>query len=170
MRTATFQFPESRGSVNGSSLNCLSCRNPYQAPHSLNCLPPFLSIPFPKIGSDSPCSHGLVKISGVFPVIATFSAHLEGTKTLRSFESNPEARTNELGKLNRDIGEKLTENWPRMEKAENRPKVARRQAKHRISPFRMSCLFLRSYELTAARGAEQEGRNPAQGSRGFGAP
>ena len=24
-----------------SSLNCLSCRNPYQAPRSLNCLPPF---------------------------------------------------------------------------------------------------------------------------------
>ena len=24
-----------------SSLNCLSCRNPYQAPDSLNCLPPF---------------------------------------------------------------------------------------------------------------------------------
>ena len=24
-----------------SSLNCLSCRNPYQTPHSLNCLPPF---------------------------------------------------------------------------------------------------------------------------------
>ena len=24
-----------------SSLDCLSCRNPYQTPHSLNCLPPF---------------------------------------------------------------------------------------------------------------------------------
>ena len=29
---------------------------------------------------------------------------------------------------------------------------------------------LRSFESIAARGAEQEGRNPAQGSRGFGAP
>ena len=28
-----------------SSLNCLSCRNPYQTPHSLNCLPPFHSKP-----------------------------------------------------------------------------------------------------------------------------
>ena len=38
-----------------SSLNCLSCRNPYQTTHSLNCLPPFhwkvlRCIPFPKIG------------------------------------------------------------------------------------------------------------------------
>ena len=24
-----------------SSLNCLSCRNPHQTPHTLNCLPPF---------------------------------------------------------------------------------------------------------------------------------
>ena len=42
MRTATFQFSESGGSVNGPNLlNCLSCRNPYQTPHSLNCLPSF---------------------------------------------------------------------------------------------------------------------------------
>ena len=43
MRTATFQFSESGGSLNGrsSSLNCLSCRNPYQTLHSLNCRPPF---------------------------------------------------------------------------------------------------------------------------------
>ena len=47
-----------------SSLNCLSCKNPYQTPDSLNCLPPFcLKTPFftetcfvasppQKIGSD----------------------------------------------------------------------------------------------------------------------
>ena len=30
--------------VRTSSLNCLSCRNPYHAPHSLNCLPPLFSL------------------------------------------------------------------------------------------------------------------------------
>ena len=46
-----------------SSLNCLSCRNPYQTPDSLNCLPLFTEnpffhwkvlrrIPFPKISSE----------------------------------------------------------------------------------------------------------------------
>ena len=28
-------------SARASSPNCLSCRNPYQTPHSLNCLPPY---------------------------------------------------------------------------------------------------------------------------------
>ena len=37
------QFSESGGSLNGltSSLNCLSCRIPYQSLHSLNALPSF---------------------------------------------------------------------------------------------------------------------------------
>ena len=43
MRTATFQFqsPAVQWMARASSLNCLSCRNPYQTPDSLNCLPPF---------------------------------------------------------------------------------------------------------------------------------
>ena len=43
MRTATFQFqsPAVHWMDRTSSLNCLSCRNPYQAPHSLNASPLF---------------------------------------------------------------------------------------------------------------------------------
>ena len=37
----TFQSPAVHWMARTSSLNCLSCRNPYQTPHSLNCLPPF---------------------------------------------------------------------------------------------------------------------------------
>ena len=37
----TFQSPAVHWIARTSSLNCLSCRNPYQTPHSLNCLPPF---------------------------------------------------------------------------------------------------------------------------------
>ena len=42
-RTATFQFSESGGSVNGPNLftELPFCKNPYQTPDSLNCLPPF---------------------------------------------------------------------------------------------------------------------------------
>ena len=36
-----FQTPAVQWRARTSSLNCLSCRNPYQTPHSLNCLPPF---------------------------------------------------------------------------------------------------------------------------------
>ena len=36
----TFQSPAVHWMARASSLNCLSCRNPYQTPHSLNCLPP----------------------------------------------------------------------------------------------------------------------------------
>ena len=59
----TFQSPAFHWMARTSSRNCLSCRNPHQAPHSLNCLPPFTENPFfhwkvlrripsPKIGSD----------------------------------------------------------------------------------------------------------------------
>ena len=43
MRTATFHFSESGGSLNRPDLftELPSCRNPYQTPDSLNCLPPF---------------------------------------------------------------------------------------------------------------------------------
>ena len=37
----SFQSPAVHWIARTSSLNCLSCRNPYQAPNSLNCLPPF---------------------------------------------------------------------------------------------------------------------------------
>ena len=37
----SFQSPAVHWMARTSSLNCLSCRNPYQTPHSLNCLPPF---------------------------------------------------------------------------------------------------------------------------------
>ena len=36
-----FQSPAVQWMAWTSSLNCLSCRNPYQTPDSLNCLPPF---------------------------------------------------------------------------------------------------------------------------------
>ena len=43
----SFQSPAVHWIAQTSSLNCLSCRNPYQTPHSLNCLPPFsLKSPF----------------------------------------------------------------------------------------------------------------------------
>ena len=60
----SFQSPAVQWMARTSSLNCLSCRNPYQAPDSLNCLPPFHWKPLfslksasshplqPKIGSD----------------------------------------------------------------------------------------------------------------------
>ena len=37
----TFRSPAVHWIARTSSLNCLSCRNPYQTPRSLNCLPPF---------------------------------------------------------------------------------------------------------------------------------
>ena len=37
----TFQSPAVQWMARISSLNCRSCRNPYQTPDSLNCLPPF---------------------------------------------------------------------------------------------------------------------------------
>ena len=37
----TFQSPAVHWIARTSSLNCLSCRSPYQTPHSLHCLPPF---------------------------------------------------------------------------------------------------------------------------------
>ena len=42
MRTQLFSFrsPAVQWMARTSSLNCLSCRNPYQTPASLNCLPP----------------------------------------------------------------------------------------------------------------------------------
>ena len=70
-RTATFQFSESGGSLNGPDLftELLSCRNPDQTPHSLNVSPRFTEktifclflphwealcrIPFPRIASFS---------------------------------------------------------------------------------------------------------------------
>ena len=43
----SFQSPAVHWIARTSSLNCLSCRDPYQTPHSLNCLPPFsLKCPF----------------------------------------------------------------------------------------------------------------------------
>ena len=57
----SFQSPAVHWMARTSSLNCLSCRNPYQIPHSKNCLPPFteknlyfsekcfVASPFPKI-------------------------------------------------------------------------------------------------------------------------
>ena len=54
----SFQSPAVQWMTRTSSLNCLSCRNPYQSPHSLKN--PFLHwkvlrrIPFPKIGSERP--------------------------------------------------------------------------------------------------------------------
>ena len=47
-----------------SSLNCLSCRNPFQTPHSLNCLPPSTEKPFFSLKSAS--SHPLPKIGSKF--------------------------------------------------------------------------------------------------------
>ena len=52
---SNFQISES----GGSSLNCLYCRNPYQTPYSLNCLPPFTEHPFFSLKSAS--SHPLPK-------------------------------------------------------------------------------------------------------------
>ena len=58
-----------------SSLNCLSCGNPYQTPDSLNCLPPFhwkpLSFPL-KSASSHPLPKnrlwkGMASNAGVFP-------------------------------------------------------------------------------------------------------
>ena len=58
----TFQSPAVHCIARTSSLNCLSCRNPYRTPHSLDCLPSFhwealflhwrvlRRIPFPKLG------------------------------------------------------------------------------------------------------------------------
>ena len=40
-RLFSFQIPAVQRMARTSSLNCLSFRNPYQNPHSLNCLPPF---------------------------------------------------------------------------------------------------------------------------------
>ena len=59
----TFQSPAVHWMARTSSLNCLSCRNPYQTLHPLNCHPPFhwnpffhwkvlRRIPFPKTGSE----------------------------------------------------------------------------------------------------------------------
>ena len=85
MRTATFQFSESAGSMNGPNLftalpfreNCL------RTLHSLNCLPPFshvffvqvisvtncfVAIPFPKIGSQS---KGAARFAESDPMLVT---------------------------------------------------------------------------------------------------
>ena len=62
MRTATFQFSEPDGSLNGQDLFTEVCTNPYKTPHSLNASPllteklflhqkVFRRIPFPKTGS-----------------------------------------------------------------------------------------------------------------------
>ena len=59
MRTATFQLSESGGSLNGLDLFTLSYRNPYQTPHSLNCLPLFTEKPF--FTRKSALSHPLPK-------------------------------------------------------------------------------------------------------------
>ena len=37
----SFQSPAVHWMARTSSLNCLSCRNPYRTPNALNCLPPF---------------------------------------------------------------------------------------------------------------------------------
>ena len=55
----TFQSPAVNWIARTSSLNCLSCRNPYQTPHSLKCLPPFHWKPFSSLKSAS--SHSLPK-------------------------------------------------------------------------------------------------------------
>ena len=55
----SFQRPAVQWIARTSSLNCLSCRNPYQTPHSLNCLPPFHWKPFFSLKSAS--SHLLPK-------------------------------------------------------------------------------------------------------------
>ena len=41
-----FRSPAVQWMARTFSLNCLSCRNPDQTPHSLNCLPPFHWKPF----------------------------------------------------------------------------------------------------------------------------
>ena len=54
-----FQSPAVQWMAQTSSLNCLSCRDPYQAPGSLNCLPPFHWKPLFSLKSAS--SHPLPK-------------------------------------------------------------------------------------------------------------
>ena len=55
----SFQSPAVQWMARTSSLNCLSCRNPYQTPDSLNCLPPFHWKPLFSLKSAS--SHPLPK-------------------------------------------------------------------------------------------------------------
>ena len=99
----TFQSPAVHWIARTSSLNCLSCRNPYQTPHSLNCLPPFhwkplffhwkvlRRIPSPKIGSDQGCSGKsgcsgvclgeLGVLQGVLPrVLFLFTSHIQHSR------------------------------------------------------------------------------------------
>ena len=56
----SFQSPAVQWMARTSSLNSLSCRNPYQTPHSLNCLPPF-SLKTPFLSLKSASSHPLPK-------------------------------------------------------------------------------------------------------------
>ena len=56
----SFQSPAVQWIAQTSSLNCLSCRNPYQTPDSLNCLPPF-SPKTPFFSLKSASSHPLPK-------------------------------------------------------------------------------------------------------------
>ena len=55
-----FQSPVVQWMARTSSLNCLSCRNPYQTPHSLNFLPPFHWKP-PFLSLKGASSHPLPK-------------------------------------------------------------------------------------------------------------
>ena len=55
----SFRSPAVHWMARTSSLNCLSCRKPYQTLHSLNCLPPFHWNPFFSLKSAS--SHPLPK-------------------------------------------------------------------------------------------------------------
>ena len=78
----SFQSPAVHWMARSSSLNCLSCRNPYQTPHSLNCLPLFTANPFFALKSAS--SHPLSRESApilcctctMFPGII-FNVHLQ---------------------------------------------------------------------------------------------
>ena len=49
----SFQSPAVHWMARTSSLNCLSCRKPYQTPHSVNCLPLFTEKPFFSLKSAS---------------------------------------------------------------------------------------------------------------------
>ena len=79
----SFQSPAVQWMARTSSLNCLSCRNPYQMPDSLSCLPPFhwktlfftekcfVASPS-KIGSDLILGQGKVRTI-LFVIILWFS-------------------------------------------------------------------------------------------------
>ena len=68
----SFQSPAVQWMARTSSLNCLSCRNDHQAPHSLNCLPPFHRKKYLFFSLKSASSHSLPK-SRLLPPRPPFS-------------------------------------------------------------------------------------------------